>query len=44
MGLQLAEHARALSHPTAQDARHRQRRVVVLLCPPRLCDEFAANI
>ena len=29
MRLQLAEHARALSHPIAQDARHRQRRVVV---------------
>src|SRR5712671_305892 len=29
MGLQLAEHTRALSHPIAQDARHRQRRVVV---------------
>jgi hypothetical protein len=29
MGLQLAEHARALSHPIAQDARHRQRCVVV---------------
>src|SRR4030081_159131 len=29
MGLQLAEYARSLSHPVAQDARHRQRSVVV---------------
>src|SRR5947209_7798639 len=29
MGLQFAEHTRALSHSTAQDARRRQRRVVV---------------
>ena len=29
MRLQLAEHPRPLAHPVAQDARHRQRRVVV---------------
>src|SRR6266567_660229 len=29
MGLQLAEHARPLSHPMAQDAGHRQLRIVV---------------
>jgi hypothetical protein len=39
MGLQLAEYSRPLPRPIAQDTGHRQLRIVVVLCPPRLCGE-----
>lgn len=35
----------AVSTPTiAMPLQHHRAHIVVLLCPPRLCGEFAANI
>ena len=44
MRLQLAEHARSLSHPVAQDARHRQRRVVVQDRARHLAEELERGV
>ena len=44
MGLQLAEHARPLSHPVAQDARHRQLRVVVQDRARHLAEELERGV
>ena len=44
MRLQLAEHTRSLSHPVAQDARHRQRGVVVQDRARHLAEEVEGGV
>ena len=44
MRLKLAKHPRALSHPIAQDARHRQRRIVVQNRARHLAEEPEGSV